>query len=203
MGAFTFTFSGGGTSLTTNGSTFTIVGNTLQSTNNLAQNSTYSLDIVATQAGDGPGQSKMETFTIITGSNGANTADNLSGQTGDDVMYSGGGADMLLGLGGDDTLFGHAGNDALLSGGAGNDTIYRGNGNDILNGGAGSDIFVFNVAPNGTTNHDTIQDFDASGIDRIALDDAIFSAIGATLDASEFRASAGGNAADANDLLLY
>lgn len=42
-----------------------------------------------------------------------------------------------------------------LNGGAGNDTIAGGLGNDTLTGGTGVDFFVFDSAPNATTNRDT------------------------------------------------
>jgi Ca2+-binding RTX toxin-like protein len=47
-------------------------------------------------------------------------------------------ADILTGGSGNDTIGGGNGND-LISGGAGNDTLDDGNGNDSLDGGAGSD----------------------------------------------------------------
>jgi Ca2+-binding RTX toxin-like protein len=110
-----------------------------------------------------------------------------------------------------------------LNGGSGNDTLYGGNGNDVLVGGAGNDLlygggsngkgdgsadtFVFNSALDAGTNRDTIYGFEANALDKIALDPALFAALlGGTpsgVDSGEFRAVAGGNAADANDFLLY
>jgi VCBS repeat-containing protein len=204
-GAFAFTFTAGGTSLITNGTTFNLSGNTLSS-NNLAAGRTYSIDITVTQAGDGPGVSSHEIFTIITGNNGGGS-DNLNGTNGgDDVMYSGQGSDMLFGLAGDDTLFGHADGDSMLSGGDGNDTIYGGTGNDILNGGSGSDVFVFNSTPNASSNVDTILDFDACGVDQIHLENSVFAAFGVTtgvLSAALFAANAVGVAADAKVFILF
>jgi len=72
-------------------------------------------------------------------------------------------------------------------------------GADTLRGYGGADTFAFTTALGGG-NTDTITDF-APGTDEIALDDAIFAAIGATLDASEFRIGAA--AADANDRIVY
>lgn len=61
--------------------------------------------------------------------------------------------------------------------------------------------------PDATTNVDTNIGFEATARDMIVLDPTFFAAIfnnGTTgLDSSEFRASAGGNAAVANDFILY
>jgi Ca2+-binding RTX toxin-like protein len=133
---------------------------------------------------------------------GFNNTDTLNGNDNDDALYGNNDTDILNGGDNDDFLIGGANNDTL-NGGNGNDYLRGGAGNDTLNGGAGADLFVFNLAPNSTSNHDTIQDFDASGVDKILLEDTVFTAIGPTLDATEFRASAGGNAADANDFILF
>jgi VCBS repeat-containing protein len=202
-GAFTFTFSGGGTTLANSGTNFQISGATFSSTSNIGQNTTYILPIVVTQAGDGI-LSWTETFSIITGSN--NGADPLTGNaTGDDILYGGGGAETIMALGGDDTIFGHQEGDLLLSGGAGRDTIYGGNGNDTLNGGADADIFVFNIAANNSSNHDTIQDFEANGVDLIHLDNAVFTQLTATgtLSSANFASNAGGTATDGNDYIMF
>ena len=42
-----------------------------------------------------------------------------------------------------------------------------------------------------------------AGIDKLGLGSSQYAAIGAALDSSEFRANAGGVAADANDFILY
>jgi serralysin len=47
------------------------------------------------------------------------------------------------------------------------------NGNDTLTGSAGLDSFVFDTAPNATTNKDTITDF-VHGTDKILLDEAVY-----------------------------
>ncbi len=110
-----------------------------------------------------------------------------------------------------DKLTGSAAGDNLL-GGSGNDVIRGLDGNDTLTGNAGNDSFVFNTTPQGLTNVDTITDFNAGGngvfgIDKMALDLAIFTQIDETGtagdDVSEFRASAGGNAVDADDYVLF
>lgn len=70
------------------------------------------------------------------------------------------------------------GNDATngLSGLDGDDTLNGGLGADVLTGGLGADLFVFDTAL-GPTNLDRVTDF-TPGLDRIALDRAVFSAIG-------------------------
>ncbi|MGB0467511.1 MAG: calcium-binding protein, partial [Pontibacterium sp.] len=65
----------------------------------------------------------------ITALEGTDEADNLSGNSGNEV---------LSGLDGNDSLNGNEGDDTL-SGGEGNDTLYGNDGNDILSGGAGAD----------------------------------------------------------------
>lgn len=87
---------------------------------------------------------------------------------------------------------GGAGNDSL-NGGAGKDTLIGGTGNDKLTGGADADAFVFKGAL-GRTHVDTVTDF-AHGTDEIALDDAIFKALGSSVTSSEFLARSSGHAA--------
>ncbi|HVQ06908.1 MAG TPA: Calx-beta domain-containing protein [Allosphingosinicella sp.] len=72
-------------------------------------------------------------------------------------------------------------------------------GNDLLAGLEGADTYAFTSAL-GANNVDTIYEFSVAD-DTIALDDAIFTAIGATLDAGEFVI--GTLAADANDRIIY
>ncbi len=71
---------------------------------------------------------------------------------------------------------GTAGNDNLV-GTAGNDSLAGGLGNDSLTGGGGTDTFLFNTAPNGTTNNDRITDFSAG--DRLALSRTTYSGFAA------------------------
>ena len=101
--------------------------------------------------------------------------------------------DTLTGTTASDRLYGRGGDD-ILAGGAKK---------DILIGGPGADTFLFDTALGkgaGKAGVDRIADF-KPGLDHIALDDTIFSAIGATLDAGEFRK--GGKAKDGNDLVLF
>ena len=82
--------------------------------------------------------------------------------------------------------------DNIVNGGLGNDVLYSFNGNDI---------YAFTTAL-GANNVDRILDF-SSGLDRIGLDDAIFSGIGTP---GSFNAGAfvnGTAAGDADDRIIY
>ncbi|HSI73763.1 MAG TPA: hypothetical protein VK934_11365, partial [Fimbriimonas sp.] len=84
-------------------------------------------------------------------------------------LYGGGGSDSLYGHDGIDRLFGEDGND-YMTGGRGTDAYYGGAGYDyaILEEGGGVDYFVdWNVTR-----------------DRVVFDSAIFSSIGAAIDAA-------------------
>src|SRR5262249_2526591 len=77
---------------------------------------------------------------------GADSADNVFGDTGSDQLYGGRGNDHLDGGGGNDPLYGGEGNDTLFGGSfghdgflGGNDFLYGGNGNDSLDGFTGDD----------------------------------------------------------------
>ncbi len=112
------------------------------------------------------------------------------------------GINTLTGSAFADTLDGGAGNDVLI-GGLGNDSLIGGAGNDVLTGSAGTDTFVFNFAPNATTNRDTITDFNVID-DTIALENAVFTALGLAtgpLSAADFVIGTG--AADATDRIIY
>jgi serralysin len=87
-----------------------------------------------------------------------------------------------------------------LFGNAGANMLDGGNGTDALFGGGGADTFAFTTMLGGG-NVDTIGDF-ATGLDKIALDDAAFAGLGlGTLSASAFRVGTG--AADADDRIIY
>ena len=115
-----------------------------------------------------------------------------------DFIYGGAGNDDIRGNGGDDVLYGEAGDDSII-GGIGDDYIFGGFGNDYLRGGDGADRFIFETALNATTNVDTIQNF-VVNVDDIYLSQAIFTGIGATLDADEFQI---GVADAATDRIIY
>ena len=104
------------------------------------------------------------------------------------------------------TLIGNAGANTL-TGGAGSDLLFGGLGKDTLTGGSGADQFVFNTAPNSTSNFDTILDF-TSGEDHLAFSKAVFlgfaSASIDTLSADAFWSGAGITTAhDATDRIIY
>ena len=93
-----------------------------------------------------------------------------------------------------------------ITGNAGSNIINGGLGLDNLAGGLGSDFFVFNTLPNGTTNRDTITDFNVVA-DTIQLENTgIFTALGAMLgilDVALFKNLTTGGAVDASDRILY
>jgi Ca2+-binding RTX toxin-like protein len=89
------------------------------------------------------------------------------------------------------TIYGNDGNNILDGGG----------GNDLLIGQGGADTFAFTTAL-GANNVDLVFGF-THGMDKIALDDAVFTAIGGlgALDANAFVV--GSAAADASDRIIY
>jgi Ca2+-binding RTX toxin-like protein len=160
------------------------------SASNLNDDRVYELSVQVTQ-----GTSTFtETFSVITGTNASDTVTG-SAVVGDDVIFARGAGDIILAGSGNDTVFGQSNADQIY-GGAGNDTLF---------GGGGNDVFVFDSALDATTNVDTIKDFSANTADDIQLENSIFTALSSTgvLNAANFNASAGGNAADGNDFVLY
>ena len=111
--------------------------------------------------------------------------------------------ERVLGGNGADSLIGAAGNQTLSARG-GNDTLAGGAGNDTLWGGAGADSFVFRET--GTANADSIADF-ASGSDKIVLDAAVMTALGASgnfaAGDARFAANSSGTAQDASDRIIF
>jgi Ca2+-binding RTX toxin-like protein len=124
---------------------------------------------------------------LYEGGGGANRLDGASGH------------DTIKGYGGNDTLFGGAHNDSIL-GSTGNDELHGGTGRDTLDGGTGVDKFVFDTAL-ATKNADKIVGF-THLTDKIVLSASIFTAIGPTFIANEFKANTTGNA-DGNDHIIY
>ncbi len=115
--------------------------------------------------------------------------DHLIGDTGNDTLYgdsassAGTSTDILEGGAGNDSLYGGGGSD-YLAGGTGSDLLVGGDGNDILVGGAGDDtltgglgIDVFRYLSGdfaGTTNGDTLTDFQAgAGGDILDISDVL------------------------------
>ncbi len=88
----------------------------------------------------------------------------------------------LLGFMGNDNLIGDSGNDTLVGVG-GKDTFTGGLGNDTLTGGSGNDTFVFN-SKIGPTNIDVLNGF-VGGLDKLAIDDAIFTKLKKDKDLSD------------------
>jgi Ca2+-binding RTX toxin-like protein len=120
------------------------------------------------------------------------------GTTGGNVLEGGGGADTLRTFSGSDTLLGGDGNDDLQD--IGNDGtadyLDGGLGADKMSGGSGGDTFAFTTALGGG-NVDHIVDFGNGSGDRIALDDAIFSALSVgALPASAFVSGTAATTAD-------
>ncbi len=92
-----------------------------------------------------------------------------------------------------------------LTGSTGMNRLNGGLGNDKLTGGSGADSFLFDTAPNATSNLDTITDFNPVD-DTVSLENGIFTALTTTgaLNAANFRSGAGFiTAADTNDYLIY
>jgi serralysin len=102
-----------------------------------------------------------------------------------------------------DTLTGN-GASQTLTGQGGADTIWGAGGTDTLWGATGTDAFVFREM--GTANADRISDF-ASGSDKLHLDDAAFTAIGAMGNFAaadlRFKANSSGTATDTNDRVVF
>ncbi len=104
--------------------------------------------------------------------------------------------DLLVGSASANFLYGYSGNDTL-DGGAGNDR---------LEGAGGADQYRFTTAP-GASNADTIVGF-VSGADKIALDLAAYSTLGAAGNFASgdvrFYSAAGATAGhDADDRIVY
>jgi Ca2+-binding RTX toxin-like protein len=102
----------------------------------------------------------------------------------------------------DDTLTGN-GASQTLTGQSGADTLWGAGGTDTLWGGQGADAFIFREMG---ANADRISDF-ATGADKLHLDDAAFTAIGATgsfgAGDGRFVANSSGTAQDAGDRVVF
>ncbi len=100
----------------------------------------------------------------------------------------------------DNILKGNNGND-IIRGFGGNDSIYGGKGNDILYGGPGADHFIFDT-PLSSTNTDIIKDFQV-GIDKIVLDDDIFTRFIGKRTVGSGSFIVGDKPLQSNDYLIY
>jgi serralysin len=129
---------------------------------------------------------------------------------GNDLIYFNGTAGTLtlglnverLALGGTSVINGTGNGLANAISGNGASNIINGRfGNDTLTGGAGSDQFLFNSAPNSTTNRDMITDFNVMD-DTIHLDHLTFTALGmGVLATGAFNT--GTAATQADDRIIY
>ena len=121
------------------------------------------------------------TGTAAADGTGNALANSLKGNAAGNRLDGGDLADALWGFGGDDTLLG----------GLGNDHLRGGAGNDSLDGGAGRDGFMFLEAP-GDANADIVAGF-VPRFDKLKLDDAVYSGIGArgALAVASFHSAAG------------
>lgn len=165
---------------------------------------TYGLYVLGSEAVNitNSGMIRGDSASFIDFSGGASQRIANSGSMEGAVMLAGG-DDVYIGGHGSLTgaVFGGDGNDKIKTG-ADDDQIHGGNGQDRLTGGLGDDTFYFDTTPNGSTNADTITDFDPDN-DMIALDHTIFGFGVGKLAASSFLASKSGAAADAGDHFLY
>ena len=101
------------------------------------------------------------------------------------------------------TLTGDSSGQTLI-GGAGNNTLLGKGGNDTLTGGSGQDTFVFDTAPNSSTNKDVITDFIAADDTVRLTKTGVFAGLATssgTLGSAEFYA--GTAAHDADDRIIY
>lgn len=126
--------------------------------------------------------------------------ENLSGSKLADTLVGSVGNNTLTGYAGNDTLLGHLGHDRLF-GNEGADRLDGGAGNDLMFGGAHGDSFRFTSAYGGA-NLDTIGDF-VHGVDKIALENAIYTRLGAAGGLNAGMLVIGTVAVDANDYLVY
>ena len=108
---------------------------------------------------------------------------------------------MINGNAAANILNGGLGGDTLIGGG-GDDRLVGGLGNDALAGGIGADIFIFNTAPNSTTNRDNVTDFDPTQ-DMFWLDNvaAFTTLVDGALNPAFFQL--GTVALDADDRIIY
>lgn len=100
----------------------------------------------------------------------------------ENLLLTGSGAISASGNSGANKLTGNAAAN-VLNGGAGADT---------MTGGLGNDVFVFSTSLSAATNVDRISDFSkvSGNIDRIYLDDDIFTALGSVTQTSALSAAA-------------
>jgi Ca2+-binding RTX toxin-like protein len=131
---------------------------------------------------------------------GGSGIDNLDAAAGNDIAFGGADGDTLNGFAGKDQLYGGSGADDI-SGGFGADRLYGGAGQDDLYGGAGKDQFVFDMKP-GSATLDNVHDFEVN-IDKIVLDEDVFTKLGGPGQLAASRFGLGTNAGDPSDRIIY
>ena len=108
---------------------------------------TASLATGSGTGGDAAGDSLIDIERIYGSATGG---DDLTGDNGNNLLFTYGGDDTANGGGGNDLIRGGDGADTL-NGDAGNDTLEGGAGADILNGGAGTDVASYARSTTGVT----------------------------------------------------
>jgi serralysin len=109
-------------------------------------------------------------------------SDVIYGNVGGDALYGGQNDDFVFGGRNDDAIYGNLGNDAIygnlesdiIFAGQGNDTIFGGQGNDLLSGNLGNDVMYGGLGVDqffvgGSTDRDTVMDFNFSSGDRVSV----------------------------------
>jgi Ca2+-binding RTX toxin-like protein len=141
---------------------------------------------------------------FITGASNDNVG--ITGNDLGNIIVASNEVDRISAGGGSDSVDGGIGRDTI-DGGAGDDTLYGGtegtiNEQDFLTGGAGADHFV--MARPGGEFVDQITDF-VSGSDKIRLDGAFFTNIGASgnFTPADARFNYGTAAFDASDRIIF
>jgi Ca2+-binding RTX toxin-like protein len=151
-----------------------------------------------------------KTTAVVLTLNGATNATATIGGVAEDTIVNiehvtaGSAADNLTGDALANLFTGHGGNDTL-SGLGGNDTLIGGAGNDSLTGGDGNDTFLFSIAPNSSTNRDTITDF-ISATDKLSFSRAVYSGFGSQTALTSGQFASGANlttASNANQRFIY
>jgi Ca2+-binding RTX toxin-like protein len=164
-------------------------------------NDVFLVDDVGDRVNENAGEGTDEVHTTLAAFTLSDNVENL--------VYTGGSDFTGTGNALNNTITSGGGSDHL-SGGGGNDVLAGAAGSDFLTGGAGNDQFLFNVSL-AQTGVDTITDFHSRAApgtehDHVVLSSAagMFSQLAAgTLSSAAFVSSAGGQAQDASDRIIY